>query len=149
MAKNDLQLNVGTNYDGEGLKKLDTALKSSAKSINSVKDTVGKLDGELSKMGGNAGKVANAVSGLFSAFMQGGGVALAVAGISAAIGLVIKAFNDAKEKAKELGQAVRDSIGREVDAIAARFNGIFTRRDSANKNTTTAYGISAQKTKAD
>lgn len=119
MAKHDLTLNIGTHYDGEGMKKLDTALKTSAKSVNSASQALGAISNELGQLGGTAGKTANAISGLFSSFMQGGVIGVAIAGITSAIGLVVNMFNKAKETAKDVAQSIADSFSKSSQQIKA------------------------------
>lgn len=50
--KNDLELKIGTKYDGDGMKKLDGALKNTAKSVGSASRALGSISGELGQMGG-------------------------------------------------------------------------------------------------
>lgn len=76
-------------------------------------------------MGGAASKAANAVSGLFSSFLAGGPVAAVIAGITAAVSLLVKSFNDAKERAKETSQAIRDSFKGAFDKSAEAAKGFF------------------------
>ena len=108
--KEDLTLNIGTKYNGDGFKKIDQSLKSTAKTVNSASKAIGTISNELGQMGGAAGKAANAVSGLFQSFMAGGPIAAVVAGITAAVSFLVKAFNDAKERAKETAETMRNSF---------------------------------------
>lgn len=50
--KQDLTLNVGTKYNGDGLKKLDAAVKNSAKAAGSASKAMSSISDEMSKMGG-------------------------------------------------------------------------------------------------
>ena len=86
--KQDLTLNVGTKYDGDGMKKLDNALKNSARTVGAAGRAIGSVSSELQQLGGKAGQAAGAVSGLFSALMTSGPLAAVVAGIGVAVGFL-------------------------------------------------------------
>ena len=110
MAKQDLTLNINSKFNGEGIKKLDSALKSTSKTVASASRAVGSISSELSKVSGVAGKAAGAVSGLFSAIAAGGPLGLVIAGVTAAVSFLAKSFQDAKERAKELAKAVSENL---------------------------------------
>ena len=124
MAKADLTLNVGTRYDDDGMKKLDGALKNTAKTVGSATKIMGTLSGELSQVSGKAGRAAGAVSGLFSALASGGPLGLVVAGITTAVGFLVKAFNDAKEKAKEAAKAMAERFTDAAQKISNAYDKI-------------------------
>ena len=134
--KQDLTLNVGTKYDGDGMKKLDTALKNSARTVGAAGRAIGSVSSELQQLGGKAGQAAGAVSGLFSALMTSGPLAAVVAGIGVAVGAIVKAFQDAKEKAKDAAEALADSFNKAVEKTVQRIQKIkdalnFKKRESS------------------
>ncbi len=45
--KNDLTLNIGTKYNNDGMKKLDNALKTSAKTAGNATRALGAISNEL------------------------------------------------------------------------------------------------------
>lgn len=123
--KEDLTLNIGTKYKGDGFKKVDQQLKATAKTVGTASRAIGAISSELGQMEGAVGKAAGAFSGLISTIATGGGpIALAIAGITTAIAFVIKAFKDAKEASKEAAQTMRESFSNAIDAIAGRISGI-------------------------
>ncbi len=122
--KQDLTLNVGTKYDGDGMKKLDTALKNSARTVGAAGRAIGSVSSELQQLGGKAGQAAGAVSGLFSSLMAGGPLAAVVAGIGVAVGAIVKAFQDAKQKAKDAAEALADSFNKSVEMTVQRIQKI-------------------------
>lgn len=123
--KEDLTLNIGTKYKGDGFKKVDQSLKNTAKTVNTASRAIGAISSELGQMEGAVGKAAGAFSGLISTIATGGGpIGLAIAGITAAIALVVKAFNDAKEAAKEAAQTMRESFTSAIDAMSGRLRGL-------------------------
>lgn len=63
-------------------------------------------------------------------------MAVIIAGITAAVSLLVKSFNDAKEKAKETAQAIRDSFKGAFDKSAEAAKDLFDKishTESANK----------------
>ena len=134
--KQDLTLNVGTKYDGDGMKKLDNALKNSARTVGAAGRAIGSVSSELQQLGDKAGQAAGAVSGLFSALMTSGPLAAVVAGIGVAVGAIVKAFQDAKEKAKDAAEALADSFNKAVEKTVQRIQKIkdalnFKKRESS------------------
>lgn len=78
--------------------------------------------------------------------MAGGPVALIVAGITTAVSLLVKAFNDAKERAKEAASAMRDSFNNAFEKsseAAKKFFGRLADMQSTNKmvNSALDFGI--------
>ena len=68
MSKSDLMLKVGTHYDGEGMNKLNNAIKQTANKAKDATGQISKINAALGTMEGKAGQVAGKVSGLFGAF---------------------------------------------------------------------------------
>lgn len=123
--KEDLTLNIGTKYKGDGFKKVDQQLKATAKTVGTASRAIGAISSELGQMEGAVGKAAGAFSGLISTIATGGGpIGLAIAGITAAIALVVKSFRDAKEAAKEAAATMRESFTNAVDKIAEKLRSI-------------------------
>lgn len=78
--------------------------------------------------------------------MAGGPIALIVAGITTAVSLLVKAFNDAKERAKEAASAMRDSFNNAFEKsseAAKKFFGRLADMQSTNKmmNSILDFGI--------
>lgn len=125
--KEDLTINIGTKYKGDGFKKVDQQLKNTAKTVNTASRAIGSISSELGQMEGKVGKAASAFSGLISTIATGGGpIALAIAGVTAAIGFVIKSFKDAKEAARAAAQTMRESFANNIDAISRRMSGLMS-----------------------
>lgn len=120
--KQDLTLNVGTKYNGDGLKKLNTAVATTAKNVGSASRALQSVSAELNQIGGKAGQAAGAIGGLFQAFGQGGIAAVVVTAITGAVGLLVGAFQKAKEAAKDAAEALSKSfdlaVQKTVDRIA-------------------------------
>lgn len=125
--KNDLTLNIGTKFDGDGLKKLDATTKKAAQGAKSAAQAMGSISAELGKVGGAAGKAAQAASGLMSVFAAGGPIGITIAAITTGVGLLVKAFNDAKERAKEAAAAITKSFEAAFDASSKRMSAIIER----------------------
>ena len=65
-------------------------------------------------MTGKAGKAAGAISNLFGSFMQGGVIGVAVAAVTAAVGLIAQAFKEAKESAREAAKSMTEHFSNGV-----------------------------------
>lgn len=122
--KQDLTLNVGTKYDGEGMKKLNNAVKSTAKNVGNASRVMGSLSSELNQVAGKAGQAAGAIGGLFSAFAQGGMVAGVIAAITTGITMIVSAFKKAKEEAKNAAVAMADYFNQAFNKVSKRIQDI-------------------------
>lgn len=83
MARNNIELNIGSKFDGEGFNKLNTALRSSSGNIRRVSDVVGNMLSNMDGLDGSIGKVVRTAGGLV-----GGLLSMGVWGV--AIGAVVK-----------------------------------------------------------
>lgn len=122
MARSDLTLNVGTKYHDEGLKKLGGAMKSTSKTVADTSRVIGSLSSELHGVSGQAGRAAGAIGGLFQSLLAGGPAGLVIAGITTAVGFLVKAFNDAQEKAKEAAKAMAESFVNAAKKISSAYD---------------------------
>lgn len=121
MAKSDLEIKIGAILDGDGFKKADNALKTTAKAVGNAGKLMGELDGQLKSIGGTAGRVTGAISGLFGAFAQGGVAGVAMAGITMLTGKLISMWKKCKEKAEEAAKAIVESYTKAAEQISNRF----------------------------
>lgn len=119
MAKNDLKLNIKSTFDSDGMRKLDSALKDTSRTVGSTAKVIGSVSSELKGMSGAAGQAAGAISGLFSAFTQGGPVALIIAGITTAVGLLANAFKEAKAAAIAAYEVMASGFSKTVGKISS------------------------------
>lgn len=126
MAKSDIQLNIGSHFNGEGFKKLNQSVKGAAaqtrnatKNINSVVQALGGVEGQV-------GKIFNNIGGLMGAFAQGGIFGLAVAGIGTAFKFVMDKIEEAKKKAEEAAKAMKESFQRMFDGLGDKISRIRT-----------------------
>lgn len=117
MANSDLSLNIGTSFDGAGLKKLDSALKDTSKQAKTATDTISKISGAVSGIDGSVGKVAGNLTRVFQAFAQGGLIGVAIAGVTTVVGACISKFNELQEHARAVGQAIKDNIVKSMQAV--------------------------------
>ena len=150
--KNDLTLNIGTKYNNDGMKKLDNALKTSAKTAGNATRALGAISNELGQMTGAAGKAAQAFSGLFSSVAAGGPMAIAITAITAAVGLLVKAFNNAKQQAKEAAAYMRkgfedaaEASGRRVQQIMNKLQENLSRGKFVNQIVANDYNIDSRR----
>lgn len=102
MAKNNIELSIGSTFDGEGFTKLNTALKTSGGNIRRVSGSVGRMLGQFEGMPGTLGKATRAVGGLLGGLMQFGPVGLTVAAAVGAFKLIIGPLQKIQEETKQL-----------------------------------------------
>lgn len=102
MAKNNIELSIGSTFDGEGFNKLNTALKTSGGNIRRVSGAVGSMLGRFEGMPGTLGKATRAVGGLLGGLMQFGPVGLTVAAAVGAFKLIIGPLQKVREETKLL-----------------------------------------------
>lgn len=124
MAKADISVNVGTKFNNDGLKKLDAATKKAASGAKSAAQAMGSISQELGRMGGAAGKAAQAASGLMGVLTAGGPIAITLAAITSGIMLLVKAFNDAKELAKDAAKSMREGFSKAFEASAKQIDNV-------------------------
>lgn len=124
MAKSDIQLNIGSHFNGEGFKKLNQSVKGAAaqtrnatKNINGVIQALGGVEGQV-------GKIFNNIGGLMGAFAQGGIFGLAVAGIGTAFKFVMDKIEEAKKKAEEAAKAMKESFQKMFDGLGDKISRI-------------------------
>lgn len=124
MAKSDIQLNIGSRFNGEGFKKLNQSVKGAAaqtrnatKNINGVVQALGGVEGQV-------GKIFNNIGGLMGAFAQGGIFGLAVAGIGTAFKFVMDKIEEAKKKAEEAAKAMKESFQKMFDGLGDKISRI-------------------------
>lgn len=126
--KQDLTLNIGTKYDGDGFKKVNSAINSTAARAKSASKAIGGIQTALGGLGGEAGKVAGQVGGIAQAFTQMGiAGGIIAAGTLAIEGLFkwLNKTNDAlSELAKGFGDKLKSAVAK-VNSEIAKTNKLF------------------------
>lgn len=136
--KQDLTLNIGSKFNGEGLKKMDSALKGAASSAKTATNSVGAATRAIGAMGdavggldGKIGKVAQGLQGLFGAFTQGGLIGAAIVGVTTVVTFCINKFKEMQEAglnaAKAIGQGFQIALGgiqAQINNMLGGFNNV-------------------------
>ena len=122
MAKGNINLEIGTKFNGEGLQKLNTALKSTGGQVKKTASAVSQLSGQLGEMGGAAGKVVGGISNVVGSFMQMGMIGGVVAVGTLAIEGLFKWLNRTNEKLKELRDGFKDRLAAAIKATSAEIS---------------------------
>lgn len=97
MAEQKIQFTIGSIFKGEGFNKAKNSVDNLNKKVKQSIGVSNQLAGAFGGMNNSAGKAANAMSGLISAFLQGG---VAMAGVQAVM-LGINALMDIYQKKQE------------------------------------------------
>lgn len=114
---NDILLTIKSMFKGEGFDKANNAIKSTSKSAKTATDSIQKVTNALGTMGGQAGKVAGALGGLFQSFAHGGAIGLAIAGITTAFSFVMDKIEETKKKAEESAKKIAESFIQQLQRI--------------------------------
>lgn len=102
MAKNNIELSIGSTFDGEGFNKLNTALKTSGGNIRRVSGAVGKMIGSMEGMDGAVGKLTKTAGGLLGGFLSMGVWGLVIGAATSLFGWVNKIFEEERRTTEEL-----------------------------------------------
>lgn len=73
-------------------------------------------------------------------------MAAIVAGITAAVGLLVKAFNDAKQSAEEAADTIRDSFAKSLEAVEHKLSGLLKLFSLAKKEASINASATAKET---
>ena len=128
--KQDLTLNVGTHYNGEGFRKLDQGIRGAAAQVRNATKTINAMQGALGQVGGAVGKL----SGLFGAFASGGAIGLAIAGVTALIKKFKDEMDEAKEAAKNAAKAYEEVWSNAIKVISDKFDKLKKERQADLKD---------------
>ncbi len=126
--KEDLTLNIGTKYNGDGMKKANAAITSTANRAKSASKALGGIQSALGGVGGKAGEVMGKVGGLVQSFMQMGVAGGIIAAGSLAIEGMFKWLNKTNDALKELAKGFSDRLKgalSKVNAEIAKTNKAF------------------------
>lgn len=154
MAKQQIELGINTTYSGEGFKKLDAALKSSAGSVRTVTGQVGHVIDAVGDLGGSVSKVTGPVGKLVSSFLAGGVWGVAIAGAASLVGWFVKLVNPVDEvteafrrQQKELKSL--DAMARGYQKRVESWKQAARDREAAEKDAAKAAEEAAKKAQAE
>ena len=97
----NINLDIGTRYNGDGFKKLDTAMRNSAQTARRTTSAIGNISNAMSGASGPIGKTAGMLSKITGAFAEGGPWALVIAGVTSFIAGIKKAHDQVKQFYKD------------------------------------------------
>lgn len=126
--KEDLNINIGTKYNGDGMKKANAAITSTANRAKSASKALGGIQSALGGVGGKSGEVMGKVGGLVQSFMQMGVAGGIIAAGSLAIEGMFKWLNKTNDALKELAKGFSDRLKgalSKVNAEIAKTNKAF------------------------
>lgn len=115
-------LTIRSAFRDEGMRKADAAVRDVSRSANRATASFQRVATAMGSLGGAAGKVGGQIAGIFSSFATGGVVGLAVAGITAAFGVLVKKMEEAREKAAETAKGILASMSEVGAALKKSFS---------------------------
>lgn len=119
MAKQDISLNIGTKFNGEGLKKLNSAMATASGQARNASKAITGIQSALGGVGGEAGKVVGQIGGVVQAFTQMGIAGGIIAAGTAAIQGLFKWLNKTNEALSELAKGFGDRLKTAVSKASA------------------------------
>ena len=117
--KEDLTLNIGTKYNGEGMKKANAAIASTASRAKSASKALGGIQSALGGVGGKAGEAIGKVGGLVQSFTQLGIAGGIIAAGTLAIEGLFKWLNRTNDALSELAKGFSDKLKGALSKVNA------------------------------
>ena len=141
MAKGNINLHIGTTYDGEGFKKLNNALKASGTQVKRTSTMVNQVVNSLGNMDSKAGKVVGTIGNLVGSFATMGFVGLLIGGISSAFQLVTNHINESKKAVKDLADALKNRLLSAMGDAEAKANLMMKRFEKTGESIKHIYKV--------
>ena len=143
MASNNIQINIGSSFNGTGMEKAMGTVKNFSNSAKGAASAVGHLSQTLGGMGGPVSKLIGDLTGLTSALAMGGTVGIAIAGVTSLISL-FKFFSEEADKAKKAQEKLfTDNLnkgineyGKNLDTVSNKLKNVQTQQEKVLKSTT-------------
>lgn len=119
MADNRIQFSIFSTFSGEGFKKANAALKTSARSGKDVLGAIRGIAGEAAKAGGALGKVAQGMGGIVDGVAHMGVMGGILGAASAAVDALAAHFKSAADEMVKEAKRAREEVERENSKIFA------------------------------
>lgn len=119
MAKGDINLHIGTTYDGEGFKKLNNAIKASGGEMKKASSAMNNVVSQLGSMENQAGKTVGAIGNIMQSFATMGIVGGVVAVGTLAIQGLCDWLDRTNKKLEEMREAFAERVKEAIDNTAS------------------------------
>ena len=120
MAKNNIILDIGSKFNGEGFTKLKGAMKEAGSTAKTAGKAIKDISTAMGEVGGEAGKVAGAIGGITQAFASMGIAGGVIAAGTLAIQELFKWLNKTNDALSELAKGFKDKMKAGVDATKSQ-----------------------------
>lgn len=117
--KEDLTLNIGTKYNGDGMKKANAAIAKTASGARSASKALGGIQAAIGGVEGATGQVIGKVGGLVQAFTQMGIAGGIITAGTLAIEGLFKWLNKTNDALKELAKGFSDRLKGALSKVNA------------------------------
>lgn len=97
MADQNVRINIGTSFNGEGVAKSIQGMGKIGDAAKRASSTIGQLAGSFEGLDNSASKAIGSIGNLMSAFATGGAFGMA----AMAVTTIVSAFSEMKQKAEE------------------------------------------------
>ena len=116
MAKNNIILDIGSKFNGEGFKKLKGAMKDAGSTAKTAGKAIKDISTAMGEVGGEAGKVAGAIGGITQAFASMGIAGGVIAAGTLAIQELFKWLNKTNDALSALANGFKEKMKAGVEA---------------------------------
>lgn len=116
MADQRINIAIGSTYNGAGTNAAIGNLRKMSTAANKAAGAVGSLARSFDGVDGSVGRVISQFARLSSALVAGGGFGAAIAGISALVGVLKEAYDEAEKAREELEKQQFESATQGIDS---------------------------------
>lgn len=116
MADQNVKINIGTSFNGEGVAKTVQGLGKIGQVAKSASSTIGQLAGSFDGLDNSASKAIGSIGNLMSAFATGGAFGVAAMAVTS----IVSAFAEMKKKAEEAAKVKFDNQIKGLEQISDR-----------------------------
>jgi len=142
MASQNIRINIGSSYNGSGMKQAMGAVDNLSKTAGKTSGAIGRIAGAFDGLGGTVSKSVGAISGLFGAIATGGAFGAAIAGITSLVQM-FKDLSDEAEKTRKVQlKAFSENMNKDIEKygnnlekLAASLNKVYKAQHDVAQST--------------
>lgn len=137
MADTEIKFKIASVFDGEGFAKSEAAIKANRREISAASRGLGELTNAFKGISPEAANAVTAIKGVASAFVAGGivggGIQLAIQGISTAISFMRDKWEEAAEATRKYAEILKTNILAAMGDATASFAALRQEMAQADK----------------
>lgn len=137
MTDTEIKFKIASVFDGEGFAKSEAAIKANRREISAASRGLGELTNAFKGISPEAANAVTAIKGVASAFVAGGivggGIQLAIQGISTAISFMRDKWEEAAEATRKYAEILKTNILAAMGDATASFAALRQEMAQADK----------------